>query len=324
MIPDEWFGIAEQRVAGYIIETPLTWDAGRGLFLKWENRQITGSFKARGALNKVLSLSEWERRKGLVAASAGNHGQGVAFAGREVGAGVEVFVPLHTEPAKIEAMQRLGARVGLVNGRYADAEQTARRHAVGLGRTFVSPYNDGQVIAGQGTLASECLWQLRRSPSRPNGVACWILPVGGGGLLSGCGAVLSRLEPRPKLFGVQAEASPFAHSLFHCHTQSGVKDDPTLAEGLSGPIEDASLTIPMLERYADDLLLVSEDEIRRAIAFAWYVYGERLEGSAAAALAAVIENRVKERPALIVLTGGNIESEVHSQICMQYESEKWN
>lgn len=324
MIPDDWFGSAEQRVANYIIETPLTWDASRGLFLKWENRQVTGSFKARGALNKVLSLSEWERRKGLVAASAGNHGQGVALAARQVGAEVEVLVPRHTGPAKIEAMRRLGARVRLISGGYADAEQAARHDAQESGRTFISPYNDGQVIAGQGTLAAECLRQLRHSPSRPGRIACWVMPTGGGGLLSGCGAVLSKLEQRPRVLGVQAAASPFAYSLFHYHTQNGVKDDPTLAEGLSGAIEETSLTIPMLERYADDLLLVSEDEIRRAIAFAWYVYGERLEGSAAAALAAALENRVKARPALIVITGGNIESEVHRQICAQYESEKWN
>ena len=325
MIPDQWFEAAEERISAHVVETPLTWDAERGIYIKWENHQLTGSFKARGALNKVLSLVDWERSAGLVAASAGNHGQGVALAGRLVETSVEVFVPRRTGPSKVKAMQDLGASTHLVDGGYSEAEQAARAYASTMGKTFISPYNDGQVIAGQGTVALEILRQLGpmtgKNSSRPQEIACWIVPTGGAGLISGCGAVLSRCVPRPQLIGVQAEASPFAYNLFHRNTQQDVEDNPTLAEGLSGAIEADSVTIPMLQRYADDLVLVSEVEIERAIALAWRDYGERIEGSAATALAAIIENRVRSRPAVVVITGGNIEPDVQQAIVAAHHAE---
>ncbi len=318
MIPREWFEAAEKRISRHIVETPLTWDAERGIYIKWENHQVTGSFKSRGALNKVLSLEDWERDSGLVAASAGNHGQGVAFAAGLAGASVEVFVPRQTGPHKVDEMRRLGAEVHIVQGGYGQAEQAARAYAEKTGKTFISPYNDPQVIAGQGTVAMECLKQLdRMRGSAANGMPaprCWIVPTGGGGLISGCGAVLARTSTKPGLIGAQAAASAFAYSLFHRQTQDGVQDDPTLAEGLSGPIEGDSLTIPMLQNYVDDIVVLSEAEIKRAIGFAWRAYNERIEGSAATALAAVIENSVSERPALVLITGGNIEPDVHAAI----------
>ncbi len=326
MIPDEWLAQATARIAPHLVRTPLTRDKERDIFLKWENHQVTGSFKARGALNKVLSLADWERTPGLVAASAGNHGQGVALAGKLTGASVEVFVPRHTGNSKIESMRGMGAIVRTVDGGYADAEHAARTYAQAQGRTFVSPYNDPQVVAGQGTLASECLAQLSKmqSSGKRQGISAWVLPVGGGGLISGCGAVLSGLEPRPKLIGVQAEASAFAHSLFHNQTQDSVEDRPTLAEGLSGAVEADSLTIPMLRRYVDDILLVSEVDIKRAIAFAWRTYGERIEGSAAVGLAAILGNKVQLRPALVIITGGNIEDELHVNILDEYADQVRN
>ncbi len=327
MIPDAWLDASEQRVSAYLVETPLTRDAERGIYIKWENHQITGSFKVRGAFNKVLSLPAWERARGLVAASAGNHGQGVAMAAALIGVTAEVFVPRRTSPLKIEAMRRLGALVRVVQGGYDGAERSARAYAANHEKTFISPYNDGQVIAGQATLALETLKQLSRiarSAGKPPSIACWIVPTGGGGLISGCGVVLSRQLPHVGLVGVQSEASSFAHSLFHRHTQEGVRDDPSLAEGLSGPIEADSLTIPLMRRHVDDMVLVSENQIRRAIAFAWQVYGEQIEGSGAAALAAVIENKIRERPAVVVITGGNIEPEALRAIVTQHGTDTWN
>ena len=318
LIPEAWFEAADRRISAHILETPLTWDPKQGIYIKWENRQTTGSFKARGALNKVLSLAEWETSPGLVAASAGNHGQGVALAGGLVGAAVDIFVPRHTARTKIEAMKHLGASVRLIEGGYSEAERAGRVYAEETGKVFISPYNDGQVIAGQGTLALECLRQLvemsATNVERTQPIACWIVPTGGAGLISGCGQVLSRRGPRPRLVGVQAAASPFAHSLLYRHSQQDVKDNPTLADGLSGAIEEDSLTIPLLQRYVDEVLLVSEPEIERAIAYAWRNYGERIEGSAATALAVVIENKVRERAALVVITGGNLDPEVHHAI----------
>ncbi len=326
MIPFEWFEGAQQRIGPHILETPLTRDDERGLYLKWENHQVTGSFKARGALNKVLSLEEWELKAGLVAASAGNHGQGVALAARLTGAAVEVFVPAHAVPSKIEAMRKLGAQIRLVQGGYSEAESAGREYAGKQNRTFISPYNDGQVIAGQGTVAMEILQQLSvdsgglagtGTPRALPEIANWVVPTGGGGLISGCGAVINRLRSRPRLIGVQPEASAFTYNLYHRHTQQGVADNPTLADGLSGAVEADSITIPMMQQYVDDLLVVSEESIARAIAFAWTAYQEKIEGSAAVALAAVLEGRVRTYPCLVILTGGNIEPEVHEKIVMQ-------
>jgi threonine dehydratase len=263
-------------------------------------------------------LEEWERRAGLVAASAGNHGQGVALAGRLTGAPVEVFVSEHAVPAKVQAMKDLGAQIHLVEGGYAEAESAGRRYAAEWQRTFVSPYNDGQVIAGQGTLGLEILRQLKEP------VQTWIVPTGGGGLIASCAAVLRTLLPRPRLIAVQAEASPFTHSLFHRHTQAGVQDLPTLADGLSGAVEESSVTIPMIQSYVDDFMLVSDEEIARAMAFAWYVYHEKIEGSAAVGLAAALEGKVKGRPSLVIISGGNVQPEVHARIVARYAGEPWD
>ncbi len=334
MIPYEWFEQAEARIAPHIQKTPLKLDAKRGLLIKWENHQVTGSFKARGALNKVLTLAEWERATGLVAASAGNHGQGVALAGRLTGAAVEVFVPEHAVPAKVQAMRELGAKIFFVEGGYAQAELAGRDYAQAHRKVFISPYNDGQIIAGQGTIGLEILRELSSAPNPPSfqkkegdgwrGVAAnWIVPTGGGGLISALGVLLKNTESRPRLIAVQAEASPFTHSLFHRHTQDGVQDLPTLADGLSGAVEEGSVTIPMIEEFVDDFVLVSEEEIAQAIAFAWTVYHEKIEGSAGVGLAAVITGKIKERSSVVIITGGNIQPEVHNEIVARYAGEKW-
>ncbi len=319
MIPYEWIEEAEARIAGHIRQTPLTRDAKRGLILKWENHQVTGSFKARGALNKVLGLEDWERQQGLVTASAGNHGQGVALAARLTESPVEVFVSEHAVPAKMEAMRELGATIHAVQGGYAEAEAAGRRYAAQHQKVFVSPYNDGQVIAGQGTIGLEILRELENEAT-----ANWIVPTGGGGLISAIGTVFTRAKPCPRLIGVQAAASPFADSLFHRHTQDGVQDLPTLADGLSGAVEQDSVTIPMMQRFVDDFLTVSEEEIARAVALAWYVYGEKVEGSAAVAVAAALGGRITGGPSVLILTGGNIQPEMHEQIIRQYAGEQWD
>jgi threonine dehydratase len=301
MIPYEWLEQARERIAPFIHRTPVTYDSQNDLYLKWENHQVTGSFKARGALNKILSLPDWELELGIVTASAGNHGQGVALAGRMKQASVKVFVSEHALPNKIQAMRDLGAEINFVLGGYAEAESAGIAYAKATGATWVSPYNDGMVIAGQGTIALEALSDLPASTS-----TTWLIPAGGGGLVSGIGSVFQELRPRPRLVAVQSEASPFLHAIYHQGTQEGVVELPSLADGLAGPVEDGSVTIPMVMNVVDDIILVTEDEIRRAIKYAWNIYRERIEGSAAVTLAAVLSGRVPNRPAVVILTGGNI------------------
>lgn len=320
MIPLSWLREAETRIAPTIRVTPLTFDPENKIYIKWENHQVTGSFKLRGALNKILTLQPWERERGIVAASAGNHGQGVALAARMTGAKAIVFASEHAVPAKIQAMQALGAEVRLVPGGYGEAEQAAIEFAASSGATWVSPYNDGQIIAGQGTLAREILAQLPDARG-----FTWLVPAGGGGLLAGIGAALKAdgeqggQPSTAKLVGVQSIASPFMHQLYHAGSQEGVLELPSLADGLSGPVEANSLTIPLIRKYADDLVLVTEQEIRSAIRFAWQHYGERIEGAGAVSLAAVISGKVSTTPAVVIISGGNIQAELHQQILSEPE-----
>jgi threonine dehydratase len=314
MIPYSWLAAARKRIQGSIRTTPLTHDKAQGWFLKWENQQVTGSFKVRGALNKTLTLQPWELERGLVAASAGNHGQGLALAASIVGARATIFASQAAVPSKVEAMRRLGAEVVLVPGGYGEAEQAGLDYAESQQATWVSPYNDGQIIAGQGTLGLEILEQLP-----PLASSTWVVPVGGGGLISGIGAAIKPDANNPaarntdrKLIGVQSDASPFFYYIFHHGSQEGTLELPSLADGLSGPVQDRSLTIPLVRAYLDDLILVSEAEIAEAIRYAWQNYGERIEGSAAAALAGVISGKISARPAVVVLSGGNIQAKVHA------------
>jgi threonine dehydratase len=310
MIPGEWLIQAAERIAPYIYRTPFTYDPQNDFYIKWENHQVTGSFKARGALNKVLSLQDWERQRGLVTASAGNHGQGVALAGKLTGTPVIVFASEHATPAKVEAMQALGAEVRQVAGGYGEAEQAGLRYATERGSTWISPYNDGQVIAGQGTLGLEIVEQL--DESRP---VAWVVPAGGGGLVSGIGAAIhEKLPDRSTLVAVSSEASSFLHALYHTGTQDNTVELPSLADGLAGPVESGSITVPLVQEYVDEFVLVSEEAIRSAILYAWQHYAERIEGSAAAALTAVLSGKVMARPVILVLTGGNIQPDVHTRI----------
>ncbi len=237
-------------------------------------------------------------------ASAGNHGQGVTLAANLRHASVTIFASEHALPNKVKAMRELGAVVNLIEGGYGEAEKAGIAYAHSCGATWVSPYNDGMVIAGQGTIALETIPDLQE----PTGVT-WIVPAGGGGLVSGIGCALQNLDPRPRLVAVQSEASSFLHHIYHQGTQAGVIELPSLADGLAGPVEEGSVTIPIVKSKVTDFVLVTEVEIKEAIRYAWTTYHEQIEGSAAAALAVVLFNRVSARPALVVITGGNIEPE---------------
>jgi threonine dehydratase len=320
MIPLEWLSQARQRLQPHLTKTPLTFDPRHNFYLKWENRQVTGSFKARGALNKGLSLAGWEIERGLVAASAGNHGQGVALAGRITGASTIIFASESAVPVKIAAMTALGAEVRLVPGGYGQAEEQAIRYAAQTGSTWISPYNDGLVIAGQGTLGLEALEQLSGLEA-----AVWIAPAGGGGLVAGIGASLEASERAHTLIAGQSSASPFLHALYHHGSQAEAVELPSLADGLAGPVEEGSVTIPLVQKYVDDFLLVSEDDIAHAVVYAWRRYQERIEASAALPLALALSGKVSQRPAILIISGGNIQPETHAEILQRYppESMPW-
>ena len=317
MIPPVWITEARRRLAGQIVQTPLTFDPQRNIYLKWENRQKTGSFKIRGALNKVLALERPAIERGLVTASAGSHGQGVAVAARLVGAALTVFVSDHAVPAKLDAMRSLGAELRLVPGSYAEAEQAAIAFAASSGKTYISPYNDEQVIAGQATLWPDLLEQLPDARS----LRAVVVPAGGGGLVAGIGAGMQAAHAGPQpplLVAAQSEASAYLYELYQHGSQEHVVERDSLADGLAGAVEPGSITIEMARTLVNRFVLVSEEQIARAIAFAWLRYEEKIEGSAAVALAAVLFGQVPERPAVVIISGGNIQPQVHAAIC-----ERW-
>jgi threonine dehydratase len=293
---------AARRLTGLIRLTPLVLDPQSGLWLKCENEQITGSFKLRGALNRAVQLDPEDRSRGLVAASAGNHGQGVAYAARLLGTRASIVVPAGAVGRKVDAIRALGAEVVTVEGGYAAAEAEGRRVAVALGAVWISPYNDAQVVAGQGTIGLEI--ELQWTQGRAPGVAEVFVPVGGGGLVSGIAAALAALRPNTRVIGVLPENSAYLHAYFHSGTMDRVIERPTLADGLAGAVEADSVTLPLIRALVDDMILVSEDEIRGALSWAWH--RERvIEPSAAVALAGALRSGSKNR--LAVLSGGNVD-----------------
>ena len=315
MIPYNWLTEAQQRISPYIHLTPLTHDPGNLIYLKWENHQVTGSFKARGAINKMLSLQDWEIRKGIVTASAGNHGQGIALAGQIANSKVIVYASKHAFREKLSAISEMGAEIRLVDEGFEKAEEEGRSYAQKEDMTWISPYNDGQVIAGQGTIGLEVMEDPTFIDRHKQ--TTWIVPTSGGGLISGlCIALKSPKHPpeRIRLVGVQSEASALMCSIFRQGTQENVADLPTIADGLSGAVERKSVTIPIVKKYVDDLILVTEQEITDAISFAWKSYNEKIEGAAATALAAVISGKISDRPVVLILSGGNIAPSLHQRI----------
>jgi len=309
LFPFEWIVDAVDRIQPYTVQTQLIHDVERNIYLKCENRQITGSFKVRGAFNKALTLQPWERELGLVAASAGNHGQGVALAGKILKTHVRIYCSSTAAPNKIDAMRKLGAEVVMVAGGYGEAEKAGLEFASNSLTTWISPYNDSQVIAGQGSISLEIL----RSNSHL-GSATWLVPTSGGGLISGIGVGLKQISSEARLIAVQAVASPFMYALYNDRIQDNIEDLPTIADGLSGPVQSGSITIPLVQHYVDEFILIDESEIEMAIAFAWWQYGEKIEGSAATALAAILTGKVINRPAVLILSGGNIQDEKFQEI----------
>ncbi|MEJ5314273.1 MULTISPECIES: threonine/serine dehydratase [Anaerolinea] len=309
MFPKEWIEQAYLRLKNEVIQTPLTWDEQTALSFKWENHQITGSFKVRGALNRAFSLEEWELERGLVCASAGNHGQGVAYAAKRLGTSCIVFTYENASALKVEQMRAWGADVRFVSGNYADAEQAAIEYAQRHKMTWISPYNDPQVIAGQATIGVELIEQW--AENIPESV---VVPVGGGGLAAGIALAIQHLPNPPKVIGIQSEASPYFHALFHQGNKEKVVEWKSLADGLAGDLEESSITIPLVKSHLFDIRLVSEIEIAQAIRYAWENFQERIEGSAAVTLAAVMSGKVQEFPATLIISGGNIDSSLFEKI----------
>ncbi len=306
--------LAHQRIAPYVTRTPLTRSAllsaqlGCEVRLKLENRQYTGSFKPRGALNKILSLSAEECAKGIVAASAGNHALGVAHAAQCLSLPqTDLFVQANAAPAKIAKLQQYPIKLHLVGQRFDEAQSAAFEFAEKTGATFVSAYDDVHVIAGQGTVGLEIMQDL------PD-IDTIVVPVGGGGLIAGIATVAKSINPLIRVIGVNPEASPSAYlSKRDGYPYETYENEPTLAHGLAGGFGKVPFMVGML--LIDEIVLVSEEEMKRGITALIDSDQVLLEASGVAGVAAVLAGKI-ERPGkcVCVLTGGNIDSETLREV----------
>ncbi|MAQ17679.1 MAG: threonine ammonia-lyase [Sandaracinus sp.] len=296
---------ARSVVSRFAVRTPLVPAPALGpdVWLKLETDQTTGSFKVRGALAKLASLTPEQRKAGVVAASAGNHGLGVAFAARALGIEARVFVPRDAPLVKVRGMEERGAKVEVtLEAGYDQAEERARTAAANTGEVFISPYDDPWVAAGNGgTLALEVLDQLPE-------IGSFVFPVGGGGLLAGIAEALRSTGRTADLVGVQSEASPaMTRSLEDGRAHETWDPAATFAEGLEGGVAAAS--VARARASGVRMALVSEAAIADAMRFAHARLGLRLEGSGAVPIAHQ-RSHPEASPTVLILTGSNVDDRV--------------
>ncbi len=282
--------------------------ADNNLYLKTENLQITGSFKMRGASYKISQLSETEREKGVIACSAGNHAQGVALAATKMGLKSIVCMPDGAPIMKVESTKRLGAEVCLVKGSYDDAHDKAVALQEETGMTLIHPYDDELVIAGQGTVGLEILEQLPE-------VDAIVVPIGGGGLISGIAFAIKSLRPEVKVYGVQAAG---AASMFEAYKSGNYQTLPaasTFADGIAVKTP-GEITYEMVNRYVDDIFTVTEDEIAAAILALMENQKLVAEGAGAVPVAAVLFDKlpIKGKNVVCIVSGGNIDVNILSRV----------
>lgn len=281
---------------------------GMELYLKTENLQVTGSFKVRGAYYKMSQLTEEEKSRGVIACSAGNHAQGVALAAQKNGIKAVICLPDSAPISKIEATKSYGAEVCLVEGVYDDAYQKALRLRDEMGYTFIHPFDDPDVIAGQGTIALELAEQI------PD-LDAVIVPVGGGGLISGIAYTIKTLKPSVKVYGVQAAGAPsMANSIHDSHIEK-LDSVFTIADGIAVK-EPGALTYEICSKYVDEIVTVTDDEISAAILALMEQHKLVSEGAGAVSVAAAMFGKVDlaGKKTVCILSGGNIDVTILSRV----------
>jgi threonine dehydratase len=282
--------------------------AGNAIFLKLENHQMTGSFKERGALNKILLLPEEERRRGVIAASAGNHAQAVAYHAAKRGIKSQICMPLTTPLVKVSATRGYGAEVILCGANYDEACQEALRRCEEQGLTFIHPFDDEAVIAGQGTLGIEMLEQVE-------GLDAVIIPVGGGGLIAGVACAVKETNPRIQVIGVQTSRLPSMKAAVEQNEVVTLPPNKTIADGIA--VRCAGVhTLPLVQKYVDEIVTVDEEEIANAILLLLEKEKTLSEGAGAVCTAAVLNKKLPHsgKKLGVLVSGGNIDVTLLSRI----------
>jgi threonine dehydratase len=302
---------AHQRIRSSIRRTPvedisdLFPSGGSRVYAKLENEQETGSFKLRGATNRILQLAPDEKAQGVVAASNGNHGLGVAAAAKRVGISAKVYVSAQVAPQKAKRIEEYGAKIQRAGSDPLDAEVTARQRAMESGCVFISPYNDRHVLAGQGTIAVELLEQIPQ-------LDAVFVAVGGGGLIGGMGAYLKCASPKTEVVGCWPENSPVLYESMRAGWILSIDEKPTLSESTAGGLEEGSITLDVCRAVVDSCVLVSEEEILDAMRLVYHAKQWLIEGAAGVALAAFLKtaDRYEGKTVAIVICGGNLSQRV--------------
>ncbi len=306
---------ARRRIAGAVYESPCARSeyfsrlCGIGAYFKLENLQMTGSFKERGALNRILTLSEEERSRGLITASAGNHGQAVAYHAKRLGLEATVVMPLPTPLIKVANTRNFGADVRLAGETFDDATAHARELEAEHGWTYVHPFDDPQIVAGQGTIGFELMTQ------EPD-LEVVVVPIGGGGVIAGIAAAYKAHRPQTRIVGVQAEAVPSMRASLAAGHPVTVERRHTIAEGIAVK-RPGELTMGLVRDLVDDIVTVDEEEIANAVLLLLEREKAVVEGAGASVLAAVVNDHIpqaKGRRTAMVLTGGNIDVTLLSRI----------
>lgn len=310
-IDDVWK--AQKCIGNVARRTPVNLGLGAGLrnrniHVKLENLQLTGSFKIRGALNKISNLTDEEKARGVIAASAGNHAQGVAMSSQLFDVNCKIVMPLAAPLIKVSATKSYGAEV-VLHGRYFDeAFQKAQDLAEKENRVFVHPYQDKRVIAGQATIGVELMEAIPDLKSV-------VVPIGGGGLISGIAFVVKHLNPKCKVYGVVSNQAPGMMELKTNERQPRFETISTIADGIAVKNPSKAMFENYISQYVDDIVSVDDEEIARAIVYGMEMEKTILEGSGAAGLAAVLSNKLKvETPSCVVLCGGNIDLNTVSSV----------
>ncbi|MGC4096843.1 MAG: threonine ammonia-lyase [Nitrospira sp.] len=308
---------ARDRIRQSIYESPLVHSktlsrlTGNSIFLKLENLQMTGSFKERGALNRILTMTDDERRNGVIAASAGNHGQGVAYHATQRHIPVQIWMPRSTPLIKLSATRAYGAEVVLHGNSYDEACEAAIDQSLKNKRTFIHPFDDDAVISGQGTIGLELLAQ---NPA----LDVIVIPVGGGGLIGGVGCAVKSRATRVEIIGVQTARLPSMRMALQGNEPVGLPAQSTLADGIA--VRRAGVrTLPLVRQYVDELVTVDEDDIAAAILRLLESEKTVAEGAGAIALAAVLQSGLSHRGKniAVLVSGGNVDVNLLARIIEQ-------
>ncbi|MBT8098490.1 MAG: threonine/serine dehydratase [Gammaproteobacteria bacterium] len=306
---------AATRIADIICRTPLLKSAGfsdqsgTNTFLKLENRQHTGSFKLRGATNRLMTLSQAQRSKGCVVASSGNHGAAVAFAMKTLGISGVIFVPEQTSSKKVDAIRSYDGEVRFFGTDGLDTEIHAREYAEQNDMFYLSPYNDPEVIAGQGTCGVEIVSDL------PDVDAVFIA-VGGGGLVGGVASVLKLHNPDIRIYGCQPLNSPVMARSVEAGEIIDMPSDPTLSDGTAGGIEANAITFELCRSLVDEFVLVNEESISRGMRDYMAFENEAIEGAAGVALAGLVQksDELGGKNVAVIICGGNVSEETINKV----------